>query len=693
MVPLKKILLAVAAALLPATAFCFNGPGTTQEAQARDEEARGEILEAYKDYNWALSNISSELKYVNEPTTSDYKAHMAELSKKIDELSKKVAEIDRADAHKLEQRGDFAGAEQDLMGVMKESKDDPQYYFELSQALYATGDLTDALGYSTKAIDLKPDFAEAYALRGVVKLREVRIYDALYLEDRGGFSMFEGGVVLGGPPYKKVPNVNLDGALDDLTRAVTLKPGFAEAWDARGLVRYFKGDPKGAMEDFSAAIKAKGDYATAWCNRAHIELFSGDTKDATADYEKAVALDPKLAAAWAGRAAAKQSAGDLDGALADSSQAIMLKGDYRACFLFRGILQQVKGDADSADAYFKKAGEMAPMVWMSNFNISYSDPALVKQSAIDIDSALAALDDPPAVPAGDAKLKAAFARAYLAIGGKSQGGMDIWRGRVADLDKAIALDPGLAEAYRERGLLRGVTYMVHDGTQPGDKLDDQTDALRDMDRDPALEKSSLEEKEKRDAALSIADLEKASQLGIKDDVESLTRLAGLKAWQTGDSAGALADIGKAIALAPDKAPGKADLYRQRAAIEKASGDDKASQADIMHGLDLAVAQSAGSIVIADAYYDRGREKEARKDYEGALADFSSAIDAGPAHAFAYAARAEINYRMGKMDTVMADLNKSITLDPDTTRNASAYYLRAVIEQNEHKPEAKSPGTP
>src|SRR6266545_3738910 len=43
---------------------------------------------------------------------------------------------------------------------------------------------------------------------------------------------------------------NLDGAIDDYTKAIEINPRFAKAYNSRGSARFYKGDHDGATADF-----------------------------------------------------------------------------------------------------------------------------------------------------------------------------------------------------------------------------------------------------------------------------------------------------------------------------------------------------------------------------------------------------------------------------------------------------------
>jgi tetratricopeptide (TPR) repeat protein len=67
-------------------------------------------------------------------------------------------------------------------------------------------------------------------------------------------------------------------------------PDLAIAYNGRGLAYYHEERLALALEDFSKAIELKSGYADAYANRAVVHRDQGDTEKATADLEKAIEL-------------------------------------------------------------------------------------------------------------------------------------------------------------------------------------------------------------------------------------------------------------------------------------------------------------------------------------------------------------------------------------------------------------------
>lgn len=154
------------------------------------------------------------------------------------------------------------------------------------------GRYDQAIADYSKAIELKPDYAEAYNLRASA--------------------------------YGK--NGLLDQAIADETQAIALKPGFAPFYYNRGLAYRFKGLYDQAIADYGKAIAFRPDYAEAYNNRAWAYHEKGEDGKGLPDAENAVALMPN-AHSIETRAEIYEKLGLRDKAIADYRRVLELEPD------------------------------------------------------------------------------------------------------------------------------------------------------------------------------------------------------------------------------------------------------------------------------------------------------------------------------------------------------------------------------
>ena len=248
-----------------------------------------------------------------------------------------------------------------------------------------TGDYERAIVECSKAIELKPDYAEAYLLRG----------EAYYMND------------------------NYDKAIADCHKAIELKPDYAEAYSTRGVVYGEKGNYDKAITDLNKAIELapnrvwhysrlasiyrirsddlirKGDYdnaienatiaikqynfaadaanrtssmtdsitnifsrqSLAYISRGEAYLKKGDNERAIANYSLAIEVNPDDFS-YMSRGDAYFKIGDYDSAITDFTRMINLKPTKWLGYSLRGKVYSIKGDKARAEADFVIAEQL-----------------------------------------------------------------------------------------------------------------------------------------------------------------------------------------------------------------------------------------------------------------------------------------------------------------------------------------------
>ena len=234
-------------------------------------------------------------------------------------------------------------------------------YYEIALARITADDADDALVNLSKAIDLNPNYVDAYFLRGL-------IYGSQYDFDKA-IADFEKVVELD-PSHTDAKAMhadayaargadyalekNYDKAIANFERAIELDPDKAEfkaaaaaTYFLRGATRYEEGDNESAFADLDRAIS---------------------------DIEKIIELDPDnsevriaIGEAYLVRGIAHFQGGNYDRAIADLERAIELENsaaDLKEAaayaYLRRGVSHAEGGDHDRAIADFNRAVEIEP---------------------------------------------------------------------------------------------------------------------------------------------------------------------------------------------------------------------------------------------------------------------------------------------------------------------------------------------
>jgi len=200
---------------------------------------------------------------------------------------------------------------------------------------------------------------------------------------------------------------NLDGAINDMSKAIELNPRYVEAFFVRGqclflkhefnraqldydkvidyaprmrgvervynnrsMIRVFKGDTDGALQDLDQAIVLNPNYAESYTNRGVLRAFRNDQTGAASDYEKALQLNPSLPAAYINRGILRFQRQNLEGAMTDFNRALELQPNTAKPYVDRAVLRTLKGEVDLAVTDFQKAVTLDPA------SVSEDDPGI-----------------------------------------------------------------------------------------------------------------------------------------------------------------------------------------------------------------------------------------------------------------------------------------------------------------------------
>jgi tetratricopeptide (TPR) repeat protein len=186
-------------------------------------------------------------------------------------------------------------------------QDQPNYKKALEQ--YNRGNLKtktkqylEAIQNYDKAIQLLPDYGDAYNKRGTAKkhLKE-------YLS-----------------------------AMEDLKKAIEMQPYEPSAHKELGDISMELKLYEVAIHDYNRAIELQGFYSEAYNGRGNAKFNLEKWGDALSDFEKAISLDPSLASAFCNRSAVKIHFKQFESAIADCDTAISLKPNLGQAYNHRG---------------------------------------------------------------------------------------------------------------------------------------------------------------------------------------------------------------------------------------------------------------------------------------------------------------------------------------------------------------------
>lgn len=236
-----------------------------------------------------------------------------------------------------------------------------------------------------------------------------------------------------------------------------------------------------------------------------------------------------------------------------------------------------------------------------------------------------------------------------------------------DLSKIdLGPEPNDVEGYLNRAAARSEVGDMHGGI---------ADLGRALELDPksevAVYQRGVLKLQKGDYNGAIADLDRAIELNPGEaDYESDRGLAKLR---KGDNDGAIGDFTRAIEL-DDK---NAVAYRNRALAKKNKGEADGALADYNRAIELDAKNPA-------AFNSRGEIRKSKGDLDGAISDFNKAIELNDKLAIAYKNRGEAKQAAKDETGAKEDLQHAAELDPRLVTSAPAAGAGTTVSLLEGK---------
>jgi tetratricopeptide (TPR) repeat protein len=155
--------------------------------------------------------------------------------------------------------------------------------------------------------------------------------------------------------YKKG---DLQGAIADLDKAITINPQYAEAYNNRGLTYKALKDYQKAIADLDKAIVLNPKMALAYTNRGIIYHALKDYPKAIADFDKAIEINVNHTYAYNSRGNTYAELREHPKAIADYTKAIEINPEYANAYYNRGNAYAELKDFPKAIMDYRKAADL-----------------------------------------------------------------------------------------------------------------------------------------------------------------------------------------------------------------------------------------------------------------------------------------------------------------------------------------------
>jgi tetratricopeptide (TPR) repeat protein len=196
----------------------------------------------------------------------------------------------------------------------------------LGNVLLKMNKVDDAMVHFQKALEIKPDFAEAHLNLGIALLQQGHV----------------------------------DEAIVHCRTALRIRPDFAEAHLNLGIALLQQGHVDEAIAQYQKALQIVPDSAIAHNNLGNALFQKGKVDEAIVHFQKALESQPDNAKTHNNLGSALFKKGDVDEAIVHFQKALQIKPDYAgACYsLGNAVLQ--KGQVDEAIAHYQEALQIKP---------------------------------------------------------------------------------------------------------------------------------------------------------------------------------------------------------------------------------------------------------------------------------------------------------------------------------------------
>jgi len=173
---------------------------------------------------------------------------------------------------------------------------------------------------------------------------------------------------------------NLDAAIENYHKALSLKPDYADAHKYLGDTLLTQGKLDAAVESYRHALSLKPDYAEAHNNLGVAFRTQGKLDAAVESYRRALSFKPDYAQAHNNLGVALGAQGKLDAAVESYRRALAFKSDYFQAHNNLGVALGTQGKLDAAIESYHRALSLKPDYAEAHNNLGI---ALAAQGKLD----------------------------------------------------------------------------------------------------------------------------------------------------------------------------------------------------------------------------------------------------------------------------------------------------------------------
>ena len=241
----------------------------------------------------------------------------------------------RNHARLLLKQNNIGEALQTALRAYRSDTTNPENQLVLATALSRTKQAEQALALVEGTLHSHPHYAEALAVRALLKLGRN----------------------------------DLAGALADAERSVSIKPHLGQMWGVVGMLHQRLGDQSGAVKALTKAAEYEPNNAAHWLSLGDLKRRAGAIDEAISLLEKATILAPTLTAAWVNLGAALLTSRRIPEAKVAYAKALEISPEDVDVFCNLSVVARLEGNLEDALRLINKALELSPDLPEANCNL------------------------------------------------------------------------------------------------------------------------------------------------------------------------------------------------------------------------------------------------------------------------------------------------------------------------------------
>ena len=231
---------------------------------------------------------------------------------------------------------------------------------KLGKLQSAGQDYKQAIASYDKALEIKPDYHEAWNSRGIALRNLGRYEEAIASYDKALAIKPDKHEAWGnrGNALRKLGRYSE--AIASFTEALKVKPDYHNACNWHGYMLDKLGQYEESIISYEKTLKIKPDDDYAWFGRGQALKNLGRNEDAIASYDKAISIKPDFHEAWNNRGNALQNLGRNNDAIASYDQALSIKPDYQSAWYNKACYYALQGNIEQALENLQHAINLSP---------------------------------------------------------------------------------------------------------------------------------------------------------------------------------------------------------------------------------------------------------------------------------------------------------------------------------------------